>query len=285
MPQAFDQLNNGALTLTTDSSDDLTAVSADAGLADSIGEDVIVGGAANANGGGSSSSSDGLTGPAATGTTSASGSFGGTSCKIGGPAVHVKARANGKGFTARGVASNHGCTGHLTRVRVAFAISLRHHRCRFLGAHHRFGRVTSCQPRQWQKVRGIAHWTDAPAGQAAQGRVLPVGAGDQLPAPHDPEHGPQAHLPAPAALTTRQPRRGRASRRRRPGAQPGQSIRRSGTTGSPPGANDGAQSAYSSPPRRRKASLTRPQVAGVDHRRAALRGPPRGGLGRPRLPT
>ena len=147
VPQAFDQLNNGALTLTTDSSDDLRPVSADSGLSDSIGEAVVVGGTP---GGGSAGGSGSF----------GSGSSRGASCRTAGPAVHARATARRRtGFTSAGVANNHGCTGHIVSVGVAIARSLRHHRCQFLKRNGTFARATSCAPRDFWRARGTTRWT------------------------------------------------------------------------------------------------------------------------------
>lgn len=144
VPQAFDQLNANAESLTTDSSDDLRAISSDGGLADSIGEQVIVGGAAAGAAPGSSGS----------------GTFGGGrgSCRISGPVVHASGHVTRRGITARGVSSNRGCHGRIVSVGVAIARSVGR-RCRFLSARHRFGRVTSCRPRDFLRARGTRRWT------------------------------------------------------------------------------------------------------------------------------
>ena len=149
VPQAFDQMNSSALSLTTDSSDDLTPISADSGLADSIGEQVIVGGAPASS---SSSSSSGT-------TAYGSATFGGSNCHTGGPIVHAKATANHKGFTAKGVSNNRGCKGRIVSVGVAIAKSLRHQRCQFLTARGKWAKATSCKPRDFLKARGTKAWS------------------------------------------------------------------------------------------------------------------------------
>ena len=96
-------------------------ISKDAGKADSIGEEVIVGGAP-------------------TGVATGSGSFGGRTCtKAGGPVVHARARISATGIVAQGVSSNHGCAGHIVSVGVAVARSVGR-KCQFLGAKGKFGR-------------------------------------------------------------------------------------------------------------------------------------------------
>jgi hypothetical protein len=148
VPQAFDQLNASALALTADSSDDLTPISRDSGLADSIGEEVIVGGAA-------------------TGSVSRSGTFGGggpggrggsaKSCRIGGPIVRAHARISGKGISSHGVSDNRGCGGRIVSVAVSIARAAGH-RCRFLNSVGKFGRVTSCGRRSFLHARGTKRW-------------------------------------------------------------------------------------------------------------------------------
>jgi pseudomonalisin len=144
VPQAFDQLDATPVDLdeTTDSSDDLTPISTDRGKADSIGEEVIVGGVAT--------------------PVTKTGTFGGTApCKVGGPVVHVKAKLSGKGIAAHGVSSNHGCSGHITSVDVAIARSVSGNgtKCRFLGTNGKYGKTTSCQPRNFVRVHGTTKWT------------------------------------------------------------------------------------------------------------------------------
>ncbi|HTX29742.1 MAG TPA: S53 family peptidase [Solirubrobacteraceae bacterium] len=145
VPQAFDQLDATALALTTDSSDDLKPISVDGGLSDSIGEEVIVGGAA--------------TGSASGSATFGGGNNGKGSCAIAGPVVHAGSRVSAKGIKAHGVSSNHGCGGHIVSVGVALARSAGRHKCRFLLADGKFGKVTSCRPRHFLKARGTVHWT------------------------------------------------------------------------------------------------------------------------------
>ncbi len=147
VPQAFDQLNTGALSLTTDSSDSLVPVSTDGGLADSIGQEVIVGGATT----GSSSGS---------GTFGGSGGRGAICTKAGGPVVHAKARVSGHGIKAHGVSSNRGCRGHIVSVAVAIARSIGH-KCQFLLPSGKFGKTTSCRPRHFLRARGRGRWTFA----------------------------------------------------------------------------------------------------------------------------
>lgn len=155
VPQAFSVLDGTPvdLALTTDSSDDLVPISQDGGRADSIGEEVIVGGA-----------------PTSQGPTG-SGTFGGPSCHIGGPVVHGRARVSRRGVTAHGVASNHGCRGRIVSVAVALARSVGH-RCRFLRANNRFGPVTSCRPRDFLRARGTTHWTYSRRLHLAKGVYL-----------------------------------------------------------------------------------------------------------------
>jgi subtilase family serine protease len=150
VPQAFDQLDltPAAESLTTDSSDDLTPISQDGGLADSVGVQVIVGGAPNSS-----------TGPA-TGTSTGSGSFGGgKTCTVaGGPVVHAKARLTGHLLKASGKASNHGCSGKLVAVGVAVARNVGH-KCEFLSKKGKFGKPTTCLPKHFLAVRGTAKWS------------------------------------------------------------------------------------------------------------------------------
>jgi hypothetical protein len=149
VPQAFDQLDVTPvdLALTTDSADDLTPISTDGGLADSIGEEVIVGGVPNS-----------ATGPA-TGTSTGTGSFGGKTCtKAGGPVVHAKARMTGRQITASGVASNHGCSGKIVSVSVAVARNIGH-KCEFLSAKGKFGKPTTCLPKRFLAARGTTKWS------------------------------------------------------------------------------------------------------------------------------
>jgi hypothetical protein len=154
VPQAFDQLDGTPvdLALTTDSSDAFAPISEDGGKADSIGEEVIVGGAA-------------------TGVATGTATFGGSSCKVAGPVVHARAKASAKGITAKGVSSNRGCGGHIASVGVAVARSVGR-RCRFLGANGKFGRITSCQPRQFLRARGTTHWTYGRRLRLAKGVYL-----------------------------------------------------------------------------------------------------------------
>jgi hypothetical protein len=145
VPQAFDQLNATPvdLQLTTDSSDDLGPVSKDSGLSDSIGEEVVVGGAPTKS----------VT------TTTGTGTFGGKTCADGGPIVHARATATrGKGFKAHGHAANHGCAGHIVSVGVAIARSVGH-KCKFLQKNGKFGRATTCFPKRFTRVRGTTTWT------------------------------------------------------------------------------------------------------------------------------
>lgn len=112
-------------------------------------------GPSSGSGGSSGSSGSGSGGSSG---SSGSGSFGGGSCRVGGPVVHVKARINATGIRAHGVASNHGCSGRIASVGVAFARSVGH-RCRFLQANGRFAKLTSCRPRDFLRARGTTHWT------------------------------------------------------------------------------------------------------------------------------
>jgi hypothetical protein len=158
VPQAFDQLNGtpAGVSLTTDSSDDLTAITQDGGRADSIGEEVILGGAAAL---GSSASGSATFGGSGAGSGSGGGAGPTTAaCRIGGPVVHAFARATGKGVTSHGVSSDRGCQGRIVSVGVAIARSVGH-RCRFLDAKHKFGRVTSCAPRDFLRARGTKRWS------------------------------------------------------------------------------------------------------------------------------
>ena len=158
VPQAFSVLDGTPvdLALTTDSSDDLTPVSVDAGKADSIGEEVIVGGAA--------SSTATATGSATFGGLPSSGRGTGTTlsaraCRIGGPVVHGTATATGRGIKAHGVTNNHGCGGHIVSVAVAIARSIGR-KCRFLKANGKWGKVGSCSPAgHFLHARGTARWT------------------------------------------------------------------------------------------------------------------------------
>jgi hypothetical protein len=143
-PQAFDQLSAGALSFTTDSSDDLKPISADSGLADSIGEEVIVGGA-----------------PAPTASGSGSTTFGGTKCtRTGGPVVHASSRVTARGITARGIANNHGCSGRIRSVGVAIARSVGR-RCAFLSPKGKFGKLGSCalKASYFLRARGTSKWS------------------------------------------------------------------------------------------------------------------------------
>jgi subtilase family serine protease len=149
VPQAFDQLNltPAAESLTTDSSDDLTPISQDGGLADSIGVEVVVGGAPNS-----------ATGPAS-GTSSGSGSFGGKTCTAaGGPVVHAKARMTGRQIKASGKASNHGCSGKIVSVGVAVARNVGH-KCEFLSKKGTFGKPRACLPKRFLAARGTTRWS------------------------------------------------------------------------------------------------------------------------------
>jgi pseudomonalisin len=149
VPQAFDQLDATPvdLALTTDSADDLTAISQDGGLADSIGEEVIVGGVPNS-----------ATGPA-TGTSTGSGSFGGKTCtKAGGPVVHAEARMTGRQIKAHGVSNNHGCSGKIVSVDVAIARNVGH-KCEFLSSKGKFGKKTACLPKRFLNARGTTKWS------------------------------------------------------------------------------------------------------------------------------
>ncbi|MFZ0041259.1 MAG: S53 family peptidase, partial [Solirubrobacteraceae bacterium] len=146
VPQAFDQLDASALAETTDSSDQFGAISVDGGRADSIGEEVVVGGAAS-------------------GSASGSKTFGGgypfgKDCNVGGPVVHAHARITAKQLYAHGSSNNRGCNGRVRKVAVSLARSIRgHSRCRFLTAKGTFARVTSCKPRDFVRARGTKRWT------------------------------------------------------------------------------------------------------------------------------
>jgi pseudomonalisin len=149
VPQAFDQLDATPvdLALTTDSADDLTAIPQDGGLADSIGEEVIVGGVP-----------DSATGPA-TGTSTGSSSFGGKTCTAaGGPVVHAKAKMTGRQVTASGIASNHGCSGKIVSVGIAIARNIKH-KCEFLSSKGKFGKPTTCLPKRFLAARGTTKWS------------------------------------------------------------------------------------------------------------------------------
>jgi hypothetical protein len=156
VPQAFSQLNTGALSLTTDSSDAFAPVSRDAGLADSIGEEVIVGGAAKGTASGQGSFGGGGGGRGSGG--SQSGRVGAFCTKAGGPAVHARSRISAHGIRVHGIASNRGCAGHIVSVSVAIARSVAH-KCRFLLPSGRFGKTTSCRPRDFRRARGTVHWS------------------------------------------------------------------------------------------------------------------------------
>jgi pseudomonalisin len=155
VPQAFDQLDATSvdLALTTDSADDLTPISTDGGKADSIGEEVIVGGAP-------------------TRSARGSGTFGGSKCTAaGGPVVHAYARFSRSGIAAHGVSSNRGCGGRIVSVAVAIARSVGH-RCRFLGRNGKFGKTTSCRPRDFLRARGTIKWTYRKRVRLAKGVYL-----------------------------------------------------------------------------------------------------------------
>ncbi len=140
VPQAFDQLDATPvdLDLTTDSSDAIADPFSDGGKRDSIGQEVIVGGAAS---------------PSGTAT------FGGAKCtRRNGPVVHAKAHLTGRRLSAHGVSSNHGCTGRIRSVGIAFA-KVSGKRCRFLNGKGRFGRATSCTPKDFLRAKGTTRWT------------------------------------------------------------------------------------------------------------------------------
>ena len=144
VPQAFSVLNGTPvdLALTTDSADDLTLISVDGGNADSIGEEVIVGGAAS---------------PTAAGTGSAT--FGGKTCRAGGPVVHGAATVTAEGLKAHGVSSSQGCGGHIVSVGVAVARSVGR-KCRFLRANGKWTKVLSCKPQgHFLHARGATKWS------------------------------------------------------------------------------------------------------------------------------
>jgi uncharacterized membrane protein YgcG len=115
--------------------------------------------------GGSSGSSSGSS------SSSGSGTFGGGSCRVGGPVVHAKARINATGIRAQGVASNHGCRGRITSVGVALARSVGH-RCRFLRSNGTFAKPTSCRPRDFLRAHGTTHWTYRRRPRLAKGFYL-----------------------------------------------------------------------------------------------------------------
>ena len=158
VPQAFDQLNGSATVADHRQLGRPQSDLADGGLADSIGEDVIVGGAAQAT---------------ATGTARGSSTAGGTgrACLSRGPWVHGSARASGRGFRIGGESSNHGCTGHVTRIDVAIA-KVSGKRCRFLGHSRRFGRLTACKPRSFLTGHGTTHWSYSPRVRLTRGVYL-----------------------------------------------------------------------------------------------------------------
>jgi hypothetical protein len=183
-PQAFVQIDVGApevitaLAITEDSADNLGSVSADGGATDSVGADVVVNGVAGVNcnnlptptsgpsgsgtpaGGSSAGAAPSGAGAAPSGTgSSPRPRASATTCAGSGRAsTHVRQRrVFGRRLKLTGIAKAH-CPAHIVKVSVAIARVVGH-RCRFLLADHRFGRLRSCVARDYLKAKGTRHWS------------------------------------------------------------------------------------------------------------------------------
>ena len=197
VPQAFDQLNGSALTLTTDSSDDLTPIARDGGLADSIGEEVILGGAASpgssASGsgffGGSGSGSFGSGGGSAASRAAASAGSTVPPCT---PLPAPPARASAPTAWPPTAAARAGSS------RLAWPSPARSASAAGSSPPSTSGPRSPAASHVTSKGAGDEEVDLHPQAAPTQGRVPAVGPRHQLAPQDDQEHGPQAHLPAPA---------------------------------------------------------------------------------------